>query len=213
MKLIIGAMFEELQTSIDYFKAKKIKNSICNIYKNEKILFCVTGIGLINAAVGLSYVLNNYEISQVINIGTSGACDSSLKQKDIVWINKIFNSAADATVFGYDYGQIPKMPKFYETASTDVKEKYINKNLASSDIFINDIEQASKHIKKIPSIISVLDMECFGYAQTAYIYKKPFISIKVISDVIGTEDSNAVQFNEFIKIAGNEILNVVKNLI
>lgn len=213
MKLIIGAMFEELETSIKFYKAKKTNDKICNVYKSKDVLFCVTGVGLVNAAAHLSYVLCNYNIYQILNIGTSGACDLTLKQNDVIVIDKIYCSVADAVIFGYEYGQVPKMPKYYETNKANFDLQKPIKNLASSDIFIHSQSQLDLFVNKINNKISVLDMECFAYAQTAYIYNKPISVIKIISDVIGLTDANNVQFLQFIKIAGDEILKIIKNFI
>ncbi|ATQ35531.1 5'-methylthioadenosine/S-adenosylhomocysteine nucleosidase [Mesoplasma entomophilum] len=216
MKLIIGAMHEELQDSIAFYNLKKIDEEKFVIYKNEEIMFCITGVGLINSAAQLAYILTKYEIDSIINIGTSGGCDKSLKQGDIILVDKVYNSVADATVFGYAYGQVPRMPKYYETN----KEKIMNKidsakikNIASSDIFIHSIDQVNSLVKKIDDEISILDMECFAYAQTAYLFKKEFSVIKIVSDIIGKKDANNVQFNDFIKIAGKEILEILKKIL
>ncbi|ATZ21616.1 5'-methylthioadenosine/S-adenosylhomocysteine nucleosidase [Mesoplasma tabanidae] len=216
MKLIIGAMHEELQDSIDFYNLNKIEDEKFIIYKNEEIMFCITGVGLINSAVQLAYILTKYEINSIINIGTSGACDDTLKQGDIILVDKVYNSVADATAFGYAYGQVPRMPKYYETN----KEKVINridyvkiKNIASSDIFIHSVDQVDLFVKKIDDEISILDMECFAYAQTAFLFNKEFSVIKIVSDVIGKNDANNIQFNDFIKIAGKEILEILKKIL
>lgn len=39
MKLIIGAMHEELQDSIAFYKLNKVENEKFTIYKNEEIMF------------------------------------------------------------------------------------------------------------------------------------------------------------------------------
>lgn len=216
MKLIIGAMHEELQDSITYYGLKKAENEKFLIYKNEEIMFCITGVGLVNSAAQLSYILTKYSIDSIINIGTSGACDEKLKQGNVVLIDKVYNSIADATTFGYAYGQVPKMPKYYETNKTNITAKLnieIIKNIASSDIFIHSLEQVKLFVNKIADEISVLDMECFAYAQTAYLFNKDFSVIKIVSDVIGKNNANNVQFNEFIKIAGKEILEMLKKIL
>ncbi|ASZ09138.1 5'-methylthioadenosine/S-adenosylhomocysteine nucleosidase [Mesoplasma chauliocola] len=216
MKLIIGAMHEELQYSIDYFDLHKIEDEKFNIYKNDDLMFCITGIGLINSAAQLAYILTKYDIDEIINIGTSGGCDNKLKQGDIVIIDKIYNCVADATVFGYEYGQVPRMPKFYQSNNNLLQGKLKNyqiKNIASSDIFINSQDQIDKFVKKINNQISVLDMECFAYAQTAYLFEKKLSVIKIISDIIGVKDANNVQFSDFIKIAGKEILEILKKIL
>ncbi|AVN58993.1 5'-methylthioadenosine/S-adenosylhomocysteine nucleosidase [Mesoplasma florum] len=216
MKLIIGAMHEELQDSIAFYKLNKVENEKFTIYKNEEIMFCITGIGLVNAAAQLSYILSKYDIDSIINIGTSGGCDKELKQGDILIIDKIYNSVADATAFGYAYGQVPRMPKYYETSNKDIIKtisKAKIKNIASSDIFIHSTEQVENFINKIEDKISVLDMECFAYAQTAYLFEKEFSVIKIVSDVIGEKNTNNVQFNDFIKIAGKEILEILKKIL
>ncbi|ATZ18058.1 5'-methylthioadenosine/S-adenosylhomocysteine nucleosidase [Mesoplasma melaleucae] len=216
MKLIIGAMHEELQDSIAYFNLTKVENEKFLIYKNDEIMFCITGVGLVNSAAQLAYILTKYEIEWIINIGTSGSCDDSLKQGDVVLIDKVYNSVADATAFGYAYGQVPRMPKYYETNKTNITNKIQFekiKNIASSDIFIHSLDQVNLFVNKIEDKASVLDMECFAYAQTAYLFDKAFSVIKIVSDVVGKTDANNIQFNEFIKIASKEILKMLKKIL
>lgn len=126
----------------------------------------------------MSYILSKYDIDSIINIGTSGGCDKELKQGDILIIDKIYNSVADATAFGYAYGQVPRMPKYYETSNKDIIKtisKAKIKNIASSDIFIHSTEQVKNFINKIEDKISVLDMECLHMLKQPICLKKSLV--------------------------------------
>ncbi|AEM68739.1 5'-methylthioadenosine/S-adenosylhomocysteine nucleosidase [Mycoplasma putrefaciens] len=218
-KLIISAMYQELEQAIVTWSAELIEdNSIVKVYQAKNILFAITGIGLVNASIALSYLLSKYHIDTILNIGTCGSLNQNLKQQDIVIVKNAWYSAADATAFNYSYGQIPKMTNFYQT-DKDLNKSIENKlknfkyvNIASADIFINNQQQIDLFINKLEQTIDVVDMECTSFLQTAYLFNKKITSIKVISDVLFSEEKNSLQFNEFINHASKIISQIILKL-
>ncbi|UWD35378.1 5'-methylthioadenosine/S-adenosylhomocysteine nucleosidase [Mycoplasma cottewii] len=218
-KLVISAMYEELEQSILHSSAKLIENNeIIKLYESDDILFAITGIGLVNASVGLSYVLSKYNIDQILNIGTCGSLNKTLKQQDFVIVKKAFYSCADATAFGYKYGQVPRMEEFFEHENHLFKHVKQNNrivsqvNIASSDIFICNKQHVDLFINKIDQNIDVIDMECTGFFHTARLFEKDIVSVKVISDVLFEEKPNSLQFKDFIKKASELIWEFISEI-
>jgi len=225
MKIIIGAMKEELEAIITDLKAEKVP-SLINEYQtsDKQIVIAWTGIGLVNASTGLSYLLTKYQdqnIEIVINIGTAGTLNSAAKIGDIVLVDKAVYTTANATGFGYDYGQIPAMPKYYqanENALKVLKEKLVDEqpkvvNVSSSDLFISSVAMARQYLTNFTLPIDILEMECASYFQTAFIFNVPIVGIKVISDLIGSADTSEVQFDQFIIQAAQKISSIIKKII
>ncbi|WP_237243914.1 5'-methylthioadenosine/S-adenosylhomocysteine nucleosidase [Spiroplasma clarkii] len=136
-------------------------------------------------------------------MGTCGTVSQKLKALDLVFVDHAYYSAADATAFGYAYGQIPRMPKYFES-DKQVTNKICkvlplqNVNLAAADIFISSYQQKEFFLDKLNAEIQVVDMESTAIFQTAFIFAKPIVSLKVISDSVFIK-SSAEQFNKTIQ--------------
>ena len=179
MNLIIAAMLEEV---LLYSKeAKLIEETPFLVYKKEDVYLIVSGIGKVNAASALTYMLSRYpSIQQIINIGFVGGYPP-LKQGDIVKVEKTKYHDFDLQIFGYEHGQVPKMPTYYE--SNELLYSVLNYKpvlLYTGDKFLTTaLETTSDYI---------VDMEGAAYYQVAHLFGKPMVSVKVVSDVIGSVD-------------------------
>ncbi|WP_434335052.1 5'-methylthioadenosine/S-adenosylhomocysteine nucleosidase [Mycoplasma capricolum subsp. capricolum] len=213
MKLVISAMYEELEYSLKKTNAKLIiDNDILKLYQYQDILLCISGIGLVNASCSLSYLLNNYQIDQILNIGTCGSLNQDFKQNDIILVNKAYYFSVDVTGFNYSYGQIPKLPKYFLATKLNLSLDFKIANIASGDVFINKQEHLKQFINKLKQKIDLVDMETCSLFHTAFLYKKPISSIKVVSDVMFLNDSNMVQFDKFINQASITIFEILNDL-
>ncbi len=96
MIYIAVALGIEARPLIKKFKLKK--DSTINrvqVFKNEKIILIVTGVGILKSAIALTYILSKVKIDSddiFINIGVCGAKNEEFKVGDIVLCNKIINS-------------------------------------------------------------------------------------------------------------------------
>lgn len=216
MILIVCAMDSE---------ASAIKNSITNLeignitkekyyYKgkiNEQdIALVITGIGKVNASVITGYLLNKYKINYVINIGLAGAF-TPYKIGDIVVVKDASYHDVNVRVINpiYEIGQIPNMPhpflsdqKLYEKAIFLLKAK--SDSLYTGDQFITSELLKPK---------GLYDMEGAAVYQTAHIFDSPVISIKVISDIIDSQDQKKTYeaFNENASTIIKEIIFKIIN--
>ena len=86
MKAIVSAFYKEVEPIIKHYKQKK-ENTPFEIFKNDKIIIIISGIGKINSAIATTYLLSNYEIDFCINFGIVGS--SKFKVGEIFLINKI----------------------------------------------------------------------------------------------------------------------------
>ncbi|AHI53955.1 5'-methylthioadenosine/S-adenosylhomocysteine nucleosidase [Spiroplasma sabaudiense Ar-1343] len=220
MKLIVVAMYEEIEGFLNSESFVIVEHQFLKIYKNDKTYLLITGIGLVNAALTLSAFLAIYqnEVTQIYNFGSAGSSSKNLQVFDIVVANRVYYSTVDLTGFGYAYGQIPKESEYFEmTLAQSILMKLSpnfdvhSSNLASSDIFISDENKFENFVIKASKSIEVFDMEAAALCHVAKKFAKPINVIKLISDNLLIKN-NEVQFSEFIgeiSLKMKEIINVV----
>jgi len=226
MKIIIGAMGAELMPLVEKLNGQKVASSRIEEYYIEKanLIIAITGIGPVNAAMGLTYLLTKYhdqKIEYILNIGTCGALNQNFKIGEIFFIDKALYLTANATGFGYAFGQIPRMPAFYQSDRTLVKtfQSQLNKqtikscNLATSDIFIDSLEVAEFYLKNIKIKIDLVEMESTAFFQTAYNFGIPIVGMKIISDIVDNNQSNESQFEQNLAKSAALISQMIPKLL
>lgn len=180
-------------------------------YNNHELVIALSGIGKVNATVGTTLLIDRYNPDYVINTGSAGGFNSKLKIKDIVISSEVIHCDADSRGFGYKYGQIPQMPESYkanpmliekaEQAAHDFTESNCHKGIiGSGDSFISNPDQVAHLMKHLPNILAA-EMESAAIAQTCYLFKKEFVIIRAISDIV-IEEGNEIDFDKFVEQAG-----------
>lgn len=172
------------------------------VVSDGNLYYLKTGIGKVNAASSLTKFLENHEIDQIINIGLAG-CVSNHDVLDVVIIKQAYFHDVDATLFGYPKYQVPGMPLAYQSdpllLETCKKASFQSiDTLYTGDQFITE---------KMP-FEGVVDMEGAALYQVAYLYHKPIVSIKVVSDIIGKKSYQSFE----MKKGSEKIANIVKQL-
>ncbi len=150
------------------------------------------GIGKVNAAVGASELIRNYQPDYLISSGCAGGLDAHLKVMEVIAststvYHDIFVGAAGE---GLDIEQpypsddylIDKAKALSRTASTKIHLGQI----CTGDQFVTEREKLESIKQRFPEGLAV-DMESCAIAHTCKIYGVPFISFRIISDTIGAE--------------------------
>lgn len=183
------------------------------------ITFC--GIGKANAAASTAIMINSFNVDICLNIGSAGI-KSVLEVNEVLVVDKTSYGDADATGFGYEINQIPRMPTWYKTDEKINDEIFNILNAAemkyhlgvcyTSDSFINQQNQTKYfiHSSKLPTVI---DMECCAIAQTCHNLGVKFVSLKVGIDKLDNAEKNEEQFNKNLGIVAKKIDILVVNLI
>jgi adenosylhomocysteine nucleosidase len=154
------------------------------------VLLLESGIGMVNAAVATTAVLTVEDVSVVISAGTAGGI-GNVGVGDVVLGSACILAEADARAFGYELGQIPRMPARYpahphlveivETLALPV----VSGLVLSSDTFVTQA-RAETMLRDFPETRCV-DMESAALAQTCYRLGVPFATIRGISDAGDTD--------------------------
>jgi adenosylhomocysteine nucleosidase len=166
MTLIVVAMEEEIQL-------------FNNDHPNIQVL--ITGIGKVNAALKLSEYLTKHHVDIILNIGFSGLHGEGHLLDGMLLKQSEYHDV-DATEFGYEFGQVPKMQKTYlsDQVLLDQVRKCLNIPLLNG--YTGD-----QFVTKIPIYQGLYDMEATALFQTASYYQVPIVSIKIVSDIIGKQ--------------------------
>lgn len=110
-----------------------------------------SGIGKVNAAISTTLLINKFKPDIIINTGSAGALDESLNVGDVLISDDVKYHDADATAFGYEYGQVPQMPVAFQSSkplidkvSQVVQQQQLTAKvglIVSGDSFIGSVEQ------------------------------------------------------------------------
>lgn len=223
---IIGAMEEEvnvLRNQLENRQSKIIARSefTKGTYHEKEVILLKSGIGKVNAAMTTSILLHTFQPDVVINTGVAGGYNLALNVGDIVISTEVRHHDVDATVFGYEYGQVPQMPAAYEADSslvqiaeeaTSVLEdiQTVKGLIVTGDSFIYNKEQASLILKNFPSVQAV-EMEGAAIAQVAWQFNVPFVVIRSLSDIAGKESH--ITYDQFVEKSAQHSATLVLEMI
>lgn len=183
-----GEVLKEHLSSIEILRAAPY--SVVSAHLNDKqVLMINSGIGKVNAAIAATLLIENYQPELILNIGIAGAVAPELKVGDVLMADACAYYDVDATVFGYQHGQVPRMPTHFQSLLTEIKHnadfvfKVAKGMLCTGDSFLTTHDRI-RDIKKIFPNIMAVDMEGAAIAQACHQFKVPFIMIKGISDQV-----------------------------
>ncbi|MBM7645847.1 adenosylhomocysteine nucleosidase [Scopulibacillus daqui] len=223
---LIGAMDEEvelLKGHIQNLAEKEVAG--CRFYSGKlgpfDVVLLQSGIGKVNAALGTSILIHDYKPDYVINTGSAGGFDQDLQVGDVVISTEVRHHDVDATVFDYEYGQVPGMPAFYqpdaflvEVAERAAEEtadiKAVKGLIATGDSFMSDAERVASVKEKFPNL-KAGEMEAAAIAQVCYQFKTPFVIIRSLSDIAGKEAG--ISFEQFLEVAAKNSANLILNML
>lgn len=219
---IIAAMEPEIQFTISALEDKK-EHLISNItfYEgtigNHKVIVSLSGIGKVNSAINTTLLINNFKPDVIINSGIAGG-SKELSTFDFVIADKLTYSDFDCQVFNYEFGQVPQMPVYYFSDS-NLKEKleaYLtSKNISFKNSIVLTADSFRLSVSEIKNNVSTsfaTEMEGTSIAQTCYKLNTPFLSFRIISDILDSEN-HIEEYNEFEKKSAQLSSEVIVNFI
>lgn len=219
---IIGAMDEEIELlrgRIQDMETTIVAGS--EFYKGSiegvEVVLLKSGIGKVNAAMGTTLLIDKFRPDVILNTGSAGGFHQDLNVGDIVISSEVRHNDVDVTVFGYEFGQVPRMPAFYEPeeklveAAVRSAEKIsgiqVAKGLiASGDSFMSDPARVEYIRTKLPELYAA-EMEAAAIAQVAHQFGVPFVIIRSLSDIAG-KDAN-LSFDQFLQTAAKNSAELI----
>ena len=111
---IIGAMELEVETLKQQMDIKNIvKKASMEFYEgtlnNTEVVVVRSGIGKVNAGVCVQILADLFQVTHIINTGVAGSLNADINIGDIVISTDALYHDMDATVFGYQPGEVPQM--------------------------------------------------------------------------------------------------------
>jgi len=223
---IIGAMEQEIEILRDSL-IDRIDHQIAgfDIYTgklgNIEVVLLQSGIGKVNASVSTALMLQQFAPDCVINTGSAGGFDESLEVGDIVISSELIHHDVDVTAFGYELGQMARMPATYipdellaQTAEACIESvdgaTAVRGMIATGDTFMSDPSKVML-IKELFPKVKAVEMEAAAIAQTCFLFKTPFIVVRALSDIAGK--SSNLSFADFIETASTHSASMVQAII
>ncbi len=193
---------------------------------DNEIVLWQCGIGKVNAAVGTMRLIQEHHPDAIISTGLAGGIDPQMQIKDVLAATQTVYHDVDcggvASDGGCLLGQVQGLPARYdaderllhhametsqhsEAAGTTLRTGLI----CTGDQFITDRERQSA-IKRHFVDGLACDMESAAIAQTCYLMKLPFLSLRVISDTPGRTDNHQEQWTDFLASMCDQSFRFVK---
>ncbi|HMV14965.1 MAG TPA: purine-nucleoside phosphorylase [Chitinophagales bacterium] len=177
-------------------------------YQGKRVSVQGTGMGIPSISIYVNELIREYDVKNLIRIGTAGAFQENLKVKDIVLaLAASTNSAVNWNKFqGSDFAPTANFDlllKAYQTANS-LQLNVKTGNILSSDEFYDDNPDAFK--KWAQYGVLCVEMETAALYTIAAKYRASALAILTISDSLITHESASAEerqssFNEMVKIA------------
>lgn len=161
-----------------------------------EIVLVESGMGKANAAMATTLLISEFGCDLIINTGIAGGL-KGVETKDVVIANKAMYNDVDARLFGYEYGQVPGMPKYYtvnpecltlvKSTLNKLEIKYKEGLILSGDKFVSSYDTISE-CKDLGAL--AVEMEGTAVAQVCTRAGRDFIILRYISDVVGLPSQN-----------------------
>jgi adenosylhomocysteine nucleosidase len=228
---IMGAMHEEINSVLELMSGVEEfsfgrRTYYAGTINDIKTVLVFSRWGKVAAATTVTSLITQFNITDLLFIGVSGAIDARLKIGDIVVADRLIQHDMDARPLMPQY-EIPLLGRSYFetdaqhlTMAQQAVESMLNKgipsfiapieidrfalhhprlytgNIASGDKFFASQQDKEQLHASLPDTLCV-EMEGAAVAQVCYEYDIPFAVIRIISDECN--ENSAIDFPDFIK--------------
>ncbi|MGB1238016.1 MAG: 5'-methylthioadenosine/S-adenosylhomocysteine nucleosidase [Pseudomonadales bacterium] len=223
---VIGAMEQEIAILRDALVDREHSTLAgFDLYTGQldgaNVVLLQSGIGKVNASVSTALMLQHFEPDCIINTGSAGGCDESLNVGDVVISSQLLHHDVDVTAFGYEPGQMARMPVVYEPDELLMQiaesciasmggTQTVRGAIATGDTFMSDPEKVNK-VKGMFPATKAVEMEAAAIAQTCFLFGTPFLVVRSLSDIAGK--SSNISFADFIETASAHSASTVRAII
>ena len=197
---------------------------------NNDIVLWQCGIGKVNAAVGTMRLIQEHHPDAILSTGLAGGIDPQMQVGDILAATQCVYHDVDCggIVSGgvCPLGQVQGLPARYdadqhlldhalkvESGKRKVEsERLVTGLICTGDQFITDRERQNTIKRNFVDGLAC-DMESAAIAQTCYLMKVPFMSLRVISDTPGRTDDHQQQWTDFLGAMCDRSFQFVKSFL
>ena len=199
---------ENFLTDVKQFNAVRNMFGYSGKYKGKELSVMGSGMGIPSIGIYAHELYEQYDVKNIIRVGSCGAYSKDLKLFDLV----IAMGASSDSNFAHQFnlpGTISAICDFdlLRKAVTSAEKLDMNVrvgNVFSSDIFYNNNEDEWKRWEELG--ILAVEMECYGLYLTAQKLGKKALGILTVSDSfhlkeLTTPKEREKSFNDMILVA------------
>ena len=181
--------------------------------ENKNIVVVKSNVGKVNSSRVCQILIDKFNPTLVINIGTAGSVNNKLDIGDVVVADKLVQYDFDVTPFGRKLGEIENIGEFIEV-DKNLLNLFNNTNviigtIATGDKFIVNPEEKN-NIKNIFNALCI-EMEGASIAQVCFLDKVPFLVIRSITDK--PDESSKIDFDTFLESSSIKAANILKEIL
>jgi len=185
------------------------------------VVIVQSGIGKVPAALATAILIDKFQPDYVVNTGSAGGFEQSLKVGDIVISSEVRYHDVDVTAFGYEIGQLPANPAAYIPHPELVAAAKVGINsleniqtlvglITTGDTFMTKDDDIAKARTNFPTMAAV-EMEGAAIANTCHQFNTPFVVIRSMSDIAGKESPSS--FEAYLETASVNSSQLVISMI
>ncbi|NLL76132.1 MAG: 5'-methylthioadenosine/adenosylhomocysteine nucleosidase [Clostridiales bacterium] len=224
---IIGAMELEVETLKEKMNVNNIvKKASMDFYEGclngVDVIIVRSGIGKVNAGICVQILVDLFQVTHIINTGVAGSLNAKIDIGDIVISTDALYHDVDATIFGYQPGEIPQMGRREFTADESLAAlaqascREVNPDIhvfsgriVSGDQFVSDKSVKDRLVNVFEGFCT--EMEGTAIAQASTLNNIPFVIIRAISDK--ADESAEVDYPTFERKAAADCAKLVARMI
>lgn len=189
---------------------------------NYDVVVVQSGIGKVNAAICAQILIDDFQVTHIINTGVAGSLNNNLDIGDIVVSVDAVQHDFTVEAIGFKKGEIPFTGLVAFAADETLRKKAVEAvhavlpdisaiegRICSGDQFIASGDVKVRIVNDFAG--DCTEMEGAAIAQVCYLNNVPFVILRAISDK--ADDSGHMSFEEFEKKAAANSACVVRYML
>ncbi len=224
---IIGAMELEVETLKEKMTIHNIvKKASMDFYEGilngVSVVIVRSGVGKVNAGICVQILADLFQVTHIINTGVAGSLNAKIDIGDVVVSTDAMYHDVDATIFGYQPGEIPQMGQrefIADKALVELTQTVCAKvnpdihifpgRVVSGDQFVSDKSVKERLVNVFGGFCT--EMEGTAIAQAATLNSIPFVIIRAISDK--ADEAAEMDYPAFERKAAADCAKLVAHMI
>ena len=214
---IIGAMELEVETLKEHMSVANVtKKANMEFYEGTlngtDVVIVRSGVGKVNAALCVQILADLFHVTAIINTGVAGSLNAKLDIGDILVSTDALHHDVDATIFGYQLGEVPQLGRREFVADSQLAELAVAVcKEVNPDIHASTGRKAVKERLVQEFHGDCTEMEGASIAHGSYLNGIPFVIIRAISDK--ADDSAEMDYPTFEKAAALHSARLVEHML
>ncbi len=194
----------------DYKLVNKVRGmyAYTGNYKGKRITVMAHGMGIPSAAIYTYELFNDYDVDNIIRVGTCGAYDSDIQLRSVLLVDEAYSDTNFDVAQGGTNKEILKANEYLndkiENEAKDLNVNLIKARVYCSEAFYTKDEVYDKMYNEHGCL--AVEMESYAVFYNAELFNKKAACILTVSDSLVTKEELSSEqreksFNEMIELA------------